>query len=48
MNKYSFLSWRTAALVYQGADWPWFIKAIELNRRSIYGDLVIAQARSTS
>lgn len=34
-------------LVYQDLDWPWFIKAIELNPGSVYGDLVIAQAKST-
>lgn len=34
-------------LVYQGADWPCYIKAIGLNPGSIYGDLVIAWAKST-
>jgi hypothetical protein len=47
MIQYSYFAWRTDSLVYQDPDWPCFIKAIELNRRSIYGDLVIAQARST-
>jgi len=35
------------ALVYQDPDWPCFIKAIGLNARSIYGELVIAPAKST-
>lgn len=34
-------------LVYQDPDWPSFIKGLELNRYSIYGELVIAQAKST-
>jgi hypothetical protein len=47
MKRDSLLCWRTEGLVYQAPDWPWFIKAVELNARSIYGDLVIAQAKST-
>jgi hypothetical protein len=47
MNLYSYLGWWTAGLVYQEPDWPWFIKTIELNPSSIYGDLVIAPAKST-
>jgi hypothetical protein len=37
----------TIALVYQAPDWPCFINAVALNHGSIYGDLVIAQAKST-
>jgi hypothetical protein len=47
MNLDSVLSWWIDALVYQAADWPWFIKALELNHGSIYGDLVIAPGKST-
>jgi hypothetical protein len=47
MNINSFLFWRTGVLVYQAPDWPCFIKALELNGGSIYGDLVIAQGKST-
>jgi len=43
----SIIAWPTQALVYQAADWPCFIKALELNPRSIYGELVIAQEKST-
>jgi len=47
MNIYSVFRWRTEVLVYQATDWPCIINALELNRGSIYGDLVIAQAKST-
>lgn len=47
MNLYSYLVWQTDVLVYQDPDWPCFIKALGLNPGSIYGELVIAQAKST-
>jgi len=47
MNIGSFFSRHTGPLVYQGPDWPCFIKGLGLNDGSIYGDLVIAQAKST-
>jgi len=47
VNFYSFLGRCATVLVYQGSDWPCFIKGLELNPRSIYGDLVIAQAKPT-
>jgi hypothetical protein len=47
VNFDSLLRCCAKALVCQAPDWPWFIKALELNARSIYGDLVIAQAKST-
>ena len=47
MNLDSLLGWRASLLVYQASDWAWFIKAVVLNHRSIYGELVIAQAKST-
>jgi hypothetical protein len=47
VNNCSVFARHAAALVYQGPDWPCFIKAIELNAGSIYGDLVIAQGKST-
>ena len=47
LNLDSILRWRTGALVYQAPDWPCYINALELNRGSIYGDLVIARAEST-
>lgn len=34
-------------LVYQASDCPSFINAVALNAGSIYGDLVIAQVKST-
>jgi len=34
-------------LVYQDPDWACIIKALGLNDGSIYGDLVIARAKST-
>ena len=37
----------TGTLVYQAPDWACYINAVALNRGSIYGDLVIAQAEST-
>jgi hypothetical protein len=47
MNLSSLLRWQTGMLVYQDPDWPCFLNALELNAGSIYGDLVIAQAKST-
>lgn len=47
MNFCSFFSRCAMALVYQAADWPCYIKGLELNPSSIYGDLVIAQVKST-
>jgi len=47
MNICSALGRHTIVVVYQAPDWACFINAVELNDRSIYGDLVIAQAKST-
>jgi hypothetical protein len=43
----SIFSRCATALVYQVSDWPCYIKGLELNSGSIYGDLVIAQVKST-
>jgi hypothetical protein len=45
-NDSTFGPW-ASALVYQAPDWPCFINTIALNAGSIYGELVIAQAKST-
>jgi hypothetical protein len=47
MNSYPIFGLWASALVYQAPDWPCFINAIALNAGSIYGELVIAQAKST-
>jgi hypothetical protein len=47
VNLNSLFNQWPSALVYQEADWPCFINAVALNSGSIYGELVIAQAKST-
>lgn len=47
MNFCTIFCWRAIALAYQATDWACFIKGLALNAGSIYGELVIAQAKST-
>jgi hypothetical protein len=47
VNLNPFLGWCAVILVYQRPDWPFFINEVALNAGSIYGDLAIAQAKST-